>query len=121
MKILKICILALTIGVAGASCKNNENCSTSSTDSSATTVSTVNSKDGTNATANAVVDTANGTGNRSDSTTTAKNGKSSRTEVIYVNGRHKHDTLSSKGPDLKASKKREGNFTSGTGADFPGK
>ena len=112
MKVLKICIMALSLGIFITSCNNKTNCATSATDSSS--VSSVSS-------VNTVIDTTGGetvNGNVSKESELGA-GVAHTKNANYRHGRR--DTLASKGPDMKASKKREGNFTSGTGADNPGK
>ena len=113
MKVLKICIMALSLGIFITSCNNKANCATSTADSSS--ASSVSA-------ANPAVDTPGG--ENTNGSIPKKESESGAVVVHTKSATHRYgksDTLASKGPDLKASKKREGNFTNGTGADNPGR
>lgn len=123
MKFIKICVVALSLGMFTTACHNADCTTSSKTDSSSVSQTTVNPADGTGTAANAVADTAaSGTaqannapvGNGSDQSVTTRN----RAKYHMSS---KRDTLASNGPDVNASKKREANFTNGTGSDNPGK
>jgi hypothetical protein len=121
MKVLKICMIALSMGIFISACKNNTDCKTSASDSTAMPQTTT--IDRANAPMAPVTDTQssasmNGTNNATENENGTNAGSS---HAVGMNHRRiRRDTLAN-GPDLKASKKREGNFTNGTGADNIGR
>ena len=123
MKILKICIIAVSLGVFATSCRNSECATTTTTETSATAPATASPADGTQAVAEPV-DTAAQTGdmeqNNAPKESTARNTGKHTPGKVYIPAK-KNTTATSNGPDLEASKKREGNFTHGTGLENPGK
>ena len=115
MKILKIWITAISLGMLITSCQNSTQCATTKTDS-VSSVGATNPGDSSKIAASALDTTGDNSLRGSD------NAISGTVHTGNVSHRHRHsDTLAKNGPDLKASKKREGNFTNGTGADYPGK
>ena len=122
MKFIKICIAALSFGTFATAC-HNADCNTSKSDSTSVSQAVVSPTDGTGAAANAAADTT--AGKTAQGINAPVNTGSDQKGLAHSRARYrrggKQDTLASNGPDVNASKKREGNFTNGTGSDNPGR
>jgi hypothetical protein len=120
MKILKICIIACSIGMFAASCSNKE-CATDNNEAAITAPATTGATDGTQVVAEPADTPAQRTTDAMNNNAPKESTAGKRTPGKVYTSEKKKTTATSDGPDLEASKKREGNFTHGTGAENPGR